>query len=281
MAPAATKISLVVIATFVVVCVSEMTSILLTLSKLVAATAVVPVREIVSIPVPPSTVSAVVRPVLAANASVSSPPPPAMTSVPVPQVMLSALLPPVIVSLAAALLVILKSPSVSAVPLKVRPPVVAVDNVRVAPEATKISLVVIVTAVVVFANVMTSIFETLSKSVDAVKAVLPVSATVSVPAPPESVSLPKPAVMLSLPLPPAIVSLFEPPVIVSLPVPPVILNAPLVSAAPLNVNIPALAALDNVSVAPAATRALTVVMAIAVLTMLGSVIASMLLTLLN
>ena len=134
-------------------------------------------------------------------------------------------------------------------------------SVKVELDATRISFVVIVTAVFVLASVMVSIFLMLSKSFDAVNAVFPVKATVSVPElpsilsalvkpvtatnvkvslpePPVIVSLPRPAVMTLFPAPPSIMSLPVPPVITSAAPPPVILKAPSVSAFPLNVNMP-------------------------------------------
>ena len=147
-----------------------MISIFLTLSKSSAAVkAVLPFSTSVSVPVPPSTLSFLVRPETAAKVKVSLPLPPVISSLPVPPV-------------------ILRVPFVSALPLNVSAPEPTPVSVNVAPAATNVSLVVIVTVPVVLPlRVMASIFLALSKSLDAVKSALPLNVTVSVPAPPSIV----------------------------------------------------------------------------------------------
>ena len=154
--------------------------------------------------------------------SVSSPVAPASVSLPAPPVMLSLPVPPLIV----------KVPSVSALPMNVSTPeLAAFVSVNVELDATRISFVVIVTAVFVLASVMVSIFLMLSKSLDVVNAVFPVKATVSVPELPSTTSeLVKPVaaanVKVSLPVPPVIVSLPWPAVMALFPAPPSMMSLP-------------------------------------------------------
>ena len=173
----------------------------------------VPVNVTVSVPVLPFTVS-VVNPVPATKVNVSSPAPPVMLSIPAPPV-------------------ILNLPFVSALPINVSTPeLAAFDSVKVAPAATKVSCVVIATAVLVLATVMASILLTPLKLV-AATAVLLVSATVSVPVPPFTVS----ALVKPVPATKVNVSSPAPVVMLLVLVPVVMLNFPVVLAiAPVNVD---------------------------------------------